>query len=106
MTGNDRPSQPGWTGRSVVVMDNRSEVRDFLTTRRARIGDLTLAYESMELTADQGLRLNAYTAEPGSPSQEALTFLASWTTEQPDKENRGDPTEAAEHRGTGGDVHR
>jgi len=70
------------------------------------VGDLTLAYESMELTTDQGLRLNAYTAEPGSPSHEALTFLASWATEQPDKENRGDPTEAAEHRGTGGDVHR
>jgi len=28
---------------------------------------------------DVGLRLNAYTAEPGSPSQEALNLLASWT---------------------------
>jgi hypothetical protein len=43
------------------------------------VGDLTLAYESMELTADSGLRLNAYTAEPGTPSQEALNLLASWT---------------------------
>ncbi|HZD00773.1 MAG TPA: helix-turn-helix transcriptional regulator [Actinomycetes bacterium] len=42
------------------------------------VGDLTLAYESMELTADTGLRLNAYTAEPGSPSQDALNLLASW----------------------------
>jgi hypothetical protein len=42
------------------------------------VGDLTLAYESMELTADQGLRLNAYSAEPGSPSQDALGLLASW----------------------------
>jgi hypothetical protein len=33
----------------------------------------------MELTADQGLRLNAYSAEPGSPSQDALNLLASWT---------------------------
>ena len=42
------------------------------------VGDLTLAYESMELTADPGLRLNAYSAEPGSPSQDALDLLASW----------------------------
>jgi transcriptional regulator with XRE-family HTH domain len=43
------------------------------------VGDLTLAYESMDLTTDPGLRLNAYTAEPGSPSQDALNLLASWT---------------------------
>jgi transcription regulator MmyB-like protein len=42
------------------------------------VGDLSLAYESMELTADQGLRLNAYSAEPGSASQDALNLLASW----------------------------
>jgi len=42
------------------------------------VGDLTLGYESMELMADQGLRLNAYSAEPGSPSQDALNLLASW----------------------------
>ena len=43
------------------------------------VGDLTLAYESMELTADQGLRLNAYSAEAGSSTQDALNLLASWT---------------------------
>jgi hypothetical protein len=43
------------------------------------VGDLTLAYESMELTADTGLRLNAYTAEPGTASEDALNLLASWT---------------------------
>lgn len=42
------------------------------------VGDLTLSYESMELTADTGLRLNAYVAEPGSSSAEALGLLASW----------------------------
>ncbi|HEX5993833.1 MAG TPA: hypothetical protein VFY84_01690 [Jiangellales bacterium] len=50
------------------------------------VGDLTLAYESMELTADTGLRLNAYTAETGSQTQDALNLLASWTAtpqEQP-----------------------
>jgi transcriptional regulator with XRE-family HTH domain len=43
------------------------------------VGDLVLAYESMDLTADQGLRINAYTAEPGSRSQQALDLLASWS---------------------------
>jgi transcriptional regulator with XRE-family HTH domain len=51
--------------------------------RHPVVGELTLAYESMELTADQGLRLNAYSAEPGSPSEDALTLLASWTAPQP-----------------------
>jgi hypothetical protein len=54
--------------------------------RHPLVGELTLAYESMELTTDTGLRLNAYTAEPGSPSQDALNLLASWTAkpqEQP-----------------------
>jgi transcriptional regulator with XRE-family HTH domain len=48
------------------------------------VGDLTLTYESMELTADAGLRINAYTAEPGSASQDALTLLASWSAAPPE----------------------
>jgi transcriptional regulator with XRE-family HTH domain len=43
------------------------------------VGDLELTYESLELTADAGLRLNAYTAEVGTASQDALSLLASWT---------------------------
>jgi transcriptional regulator with XRE-family HTH domain len=58
-------------------------------TKRLRhplVGALTLTYESMDLTADQGLRLNAYSAEPGSPDQDALNLIASWaaTTDQPE----------------------
>ena len=48
------------------------------------VGDLTLAFESMELTADSGLRLNAYSAEPGTPSHEALLLLASWAAPHPE----------------------
>jgi transcriptional regulator with XRE-family HTH domain len=44
------------------------------------VGDLSLAYEAMQLTADPGQTLLTYTAEPGSPSQPALRFLASWAT--------------------------
>jgi transcriptional regulator with XRE-family HTH domain len=49
------------------------------------VGDLTLAFESMELTADIGLRLNAYSAEPGTGAQDALTLLASWTATPQDQ---------------------
>ncbi|MGK5112665.1 MULTISPECIES: helix-turn-helix transcriptional regulator [unclassified Geodermatophilus] len=42
------------------------------------VGDMTLAYEVMALTADDGLALNAFTAEPGSASADALGLLASW----------------------------
>ena len=41
------------------------------------VGDLALAFEALDLTAD-GLRITAYTAEPGTPSADALTVLASW----------------------------
>ena len=33
----------------------------------------------MELSADAGLTVSVYSAEPGSRSQEALDLLASWT---------------------------
>ncbi|MFI5844678.1 helix-turn-helix transcriptional regulator [Catenuloplanes sp. NPDC051500] len=42
------------------------------------VGDLTLAYESMELRADSDLTLTIYAAQPGSPTAEALALLASW----------------------------
>jgi transcriptional regulator with XRE-family HTH domain len=44
------------------------------------VGDLTLDYETMELPGDDGLALISYTAAPGSSSQQALRFLASWAT--------------------------
>lgn len=50
------------------------------------VGDLELDYEGLELPGDPGQRINVYTAPPGSPSQEALSLLASWATpvaEQP-----------------------
>jgi len=43
------------------------------------VGDLTLTFETMELSADSGLTMFAFTAEPGSKSEEALNLLASWT---------------------------
>jgi hypothetical protein len=42
------------------------------------VGDLTLTYEALDLAADEGLRISAYSAEPGTPSDDALKLLASW----------------------------
>lgn len=46
-------------------------------------GELTLAYEELAVTADPGLILMIYTAEPGSPTAERLQLLASWASAQP-----------------------
>src|SRR4051794_6483935 len=42
------------------------------------VGDLNLTFEVLELTADPGLEILAYTAEPGTPSHDALNLLGSW----------------------------
>jgi MmyB-like transcription regulator ligand binding domain len=45
-------------------------------------GDLALAYDTLEIAADPGQTIVAYTAEPGTPSQQALNRLASWAAAQ------------------------
>lgn len=42
------------------------------------VGELELSYEAMELPANPGWTMFAYTAEPGSASEERLKLLASW----------------------------
>jgi hypothetical protein len=57
-------------------------------------GDLHLSYEVMDLPADPGLALVAFSAEAGSSSDDALRFLASWaaTHEPADALEMPDPT--------------
>ena len=45
------------------------------------VGELTLAYEELAITAEPGQVLLVYTAEPGSPSAERLRLLASWAAD-------------------------
>ena len=44
---------------------------------------LELNYEPMELTADAGLTMIIYSAEPGSPTADALALLASLHADRP-----------------------
>ncbi|WP_406460262.1 helix-turn-helix transcriptional regulator [Streptomyces sp. NBC_00111] len=46
------------------------------------VGDLSLAFEGLEMAAAPGLTLTIYTAEPGSPSEEGLRLLATWAATQ------------------------
>jgi transcriptional regulator with XRE-family HTH domain len=62
-----------WAAHNVRF--HRSGVKRF---HHPAVGDLTLTFEALDLAADEGLRISAYTAEPGSPSDDALKLLATW----------------------------
>ena len=60
-------------------------------TKRLRhpiVGDLELTYEAMALSADTGLTMFAYTAEPGTKSEQALQLLGSWAATPAEPELR------------------
>jgi len=46
------------------------------------VGDLDLTYEAFELPSEPGLTMIVYTAEPDTPTAQALAFLASWAATQ------------------------
>lgn len=68
-----------WAAHNVRFHD--TGVKDF---HHSIVGDITLTYNRLELSADPGLTIIVYTAEPGSKSAEALGLLGSWaaTVEQ------------------------
>ena len=53
------------------------------------VGDLHLNFEAMELPADPGMSLLAFSATAGAPDDDALRLLASWAATH-------DPTDALE----------
>lgn len=55
------------------------------------VGEITLGFETLEVSADSGQRINVYTAEPGSRSEEALGLIASWVTSASGKQEAGNP---------------
>jgi transcriptional regulator with XRE-family HTH domain len=57
------------------------------------VGEVTLAYQELAITDEPGLVMLAYTAEPGSPSAERLSLLASWA--KPSVSTTGHTTDTA-----------
>ena len=62
------------------------------------VGELVLAYEELAITAEPGLVLLVYTAEPGSPSAERLRLLASWAADPAHPANPASPADQAHRR--------
>ncbi|WP_308215153.1 helix-turn-helix transcriptional regulator [Pseudarthrobacter sulfonivorans] len=54
-------------------------------------GELALQFETLDLPGDEGQTLFTFTAEPGSASENALAFLASWAASPPDPTTAGEP---------------
>ena len=63
-----------WAAHNVTA--HRHGIKRFC---HPEFGDLTLTYNVFEVTAAPGLSLVGYTAEPNSPSAQALSILASWS---------------------------
>ncbi|MFD7445410.1 hypothetical protein [Streptomyces sp. NPDC059909] len=61
--------------------------------RHPLVGELTLGFEAFTPTGDPDQTLGLYTVEPGSPSENALRMLASWTADNA----HISPEEAARH---------
>ena len=77
-----------WAAHNVRL--HRTGVKHF---HHPVVGTLDLAFDAMDLLAEPGLTLTAYTAEPGSPAADALTLLASWAATTSDT----DRTETGQH---------
>jgi len=45
------------------------------------VGEMTLNYETLEVSGNEGLFISTYAADPGSPSAEKLGLLISWVME-------------------------
>ncbi len=64
-----------WAAHNVKL--HRTGVKRF---HHPVVGELILDFESLDLPGDPGQKLLVYSAEPGSPSRQALDLLASWAS--------------------------
>jgi transcriptional regulator with XRE-family HTH domain len=60
------------------AQDVRTHGAGTKTFRHHEVGELVLAYESVDMVSAPGFTLTLYAAEPGSPTAHALDLLASW----------------------------
>lgn len=60
--------------------------------RHPAVGDLHLAFDGLDIPNAPGLTLTAYSADPGTPSEDGLRLLASWAATEA---ARGESREAS-----------
>ncbi|GAA4552926.1 helix-turn-helix domain-containing protein [Amycolatopsis samaneae] len=75
------PFRTRWAEHDVVA--HRRGTKQF---HHHAVGDLALRFEGLDVLSSAGLTLTGYTAEPGSPSQQALQLLASWAATEATRE--------------------
>ncbi|WP_410622355.1 helix-turn-helix transcriptional regulator [Amycolatopsis sp. cmx-8-4] len=69
--------------------DIRQKTHETKRFHHRLVGDLTLSYEALTVNSAPGQQLVVYQAEPGSPSEAALSLLGSLTAESmPENVNR------------------
>ena len=56
----------------------------------SEVGELALEYEALDLPGTQGLQVVTFLPEPGSPAEDALRLLGSWSV--PHQGSAGEPT--------------
>ena len=63
------------------------------------VGEMQLNYEALPLSGDRGQTVVVYTADKGSPSEEKLALLSSWsaTPIEPDSAERADDHRLSRH---------
>ncbi|HEY6891885.1 MAG TPA: helix-turn-helix domain-containing protein [Solirubrobacter sp.] len=74
LSTRSEPFRKWWAAHNVRTHDTGRK-----RLHHPTVGDLELDYEVMQLTADNGLLLAVFSAEPGTRSAHALDLLASWT---------------------------
>ncbi|OBB92245.1 helix-turn-helix domain-containing protein [Mycolicibacterium peregrinum] len=67
-----------WAAHNVTA--HRHGVKTF---GHPEFGELTLTYNVFEVAAAPGLSVVGYTAEPNSPSAQAMSIMASWSVPSP-----------------------
>jgi transcriptional regulator with XRE-family HTH domain len=74
-----------------AVHDVRLHFTATKTMHHAIAGDLELTGEALHLPGDPGLTIVTYTFEPASPTEQAVAFLASWSTREPAENSDSQP---------------
>ncbi|WP_291477672.1 helix-turn-helix transcriptional regulator [Corynebacterium sp.] len=87
--------------------DVRHHGSGFKRFHHPAVGEMVLAYEGLRMEEERGLTVTIYSAEPGSPSDDALKLLASFAaSDGPEGTEATEATEATDGRLPSGGVDR